>query len=171
MIDLVLGGNKSGKSDFALELLSQTPKPWTFVATGKSRDLAFREQIMMHRKSRDADIFVREIITDLTDTLNELAQNGGGILIDSVDFWLFSLCQLFPAEHERAMVIQGFLESLATWKGGPLIVVSTEMGLGPLAFDAQVRAVSRELGQLNREIARHGTRVYLVVAGLAQQLK
>jgi adenosylcobinamide kinase/adenosylcobinamide-phosphate guanylyltransferase len=60
---------------------------------------------------------------------------------------------------------------LAGWRGGRLILVSTEMGLGPLAFDGSVRAFARDLGQLNREIARVSSSVYLVVAGLAQKLK
>lgn len=42
------------------------------------------------------------------------------------------------------------------------------MGLGPLAFDGEIRAFARDLGQLNREIASISTSVYLVIAGLAQ---
>lgn len=171
MIDLVLGGNKSGKSDFALELLSRTPQPWTFVATGKSKDLTFREQIMAHRQSRNQDIAVVEITTDLISALGDLAAKGGGILVDSLDFWLFSLYQCFPNMQDRSKITTACLDNLACWSAAPLILVSTEMSLGPLAFDAEVRAFSRELGQLNREIARLGTRVYLVIAGLAQQLK
>jgi adenosylcobinamide kinase (EC 2.7.1.156) len=81
MIDLVLGGNKSGKSDYGLDLLCRGPRPWTLVATGKSRDLAFREQIRAHRQSRDAGIVVREVDTDLTGTLRALSAGGGGILV------------------------------------------------------------------------------------------
>ena len=45
MITLVLGGNKSGKSDFALDLLAKEEGPALFIATGKAKDLEFREQI------------------------------------------------------------------------------------------------------------------------------
>lgn len=171
MIDLILGGNKSGKSDFALELLSNTPQPWTFIATGKSRDLAFRKQIIAHRQSRNHKIAVLEIDIDLIGALDKLSGNGGGVLVDSLDFWLFSLHQCLTNVWERTKAVKQFLACLQAWPGSPLILVSTEMGLGPLALDPEVRAFSRELGQLNREIARLGTRVYLVVAGLAQQLK
>jgi adenosylcobinamide kinase / adenosylcobinamide-phosphate guanylyltransferase len=77
MIDLVLGGNKSGKSDFGLDLLRRGPRPWTLVATGKSRDLAFREQILAHRRSRDADIAVQETDTDLAGALRLLRPCAG----------------------------------------------------------------------------------------------
>jgi adenosylcobinamide kinase/adenosylcobinamide-phosphate guanylyltransferase len=170
MIDLVLGGNKSGKSDFGLELLGRGAKPWTLVATGKSLDLAFREQIGAHRRSRDAGIVVREVDTDLAEALGELSTRSGSVLVDSLDFWLFSL-QNRCSRGEQDGMRKAFLDVLGSWGEGRLVLVSTEMGLGPLAFDGEIRAFARDLGLLNREIARVSTSVYLVVAGLPQQLK
>lgn len=168
MIDLVLGGNKSGKSDFGLELLCAGPGPWSMVVTGKSRDLAFRKQIEAHRQSRNSGIAVTEVDTDLAGALRSLGAQGG-VLVDSLDFWMFALADLGP-ERQRRMQDE-LLAALRGWQGGRLILVSTEMGLGPLAFDGTVRAFARNLGQLNREIASASTSVYLVVAGLAQKLK
>ncbi len=169
MIELVLGGNKSGKSDFGLELLRRGPRPWTLIATGKSRDLAFREQIITHRQERDTDIAVREVNADLAGELSALAPAAGSVLVDSLDFWMFSLAN---ASREDRMRMRGeFLAGLEAWRGGNLTLVSTEMGLGPLAFDGEIRAFARDLGQLNREIASISTSVYLVIAGLAQKLK
>lgn len=169
MIDLILGGNKSGKSDFGLELLCRGPRPWTLVATGKSRDLAFRRQIITHRLSRDAEIAVQEVDTDLAGALEALAPLGGSVLVDSLDFWMFSLAGQSREDARRKR--EEFFARLRFHEGGNLILVSTEMGLGPLAFDGEIRAFARDLGQLNREIASVSTSVYLVVAGLAQKLK
>jgi adenosylcobinamide kinase/adenosylcobinamide-phosphate guanylyltransferase len=169
MIDLVLGGNKSGKSDFGLDLLRRGPRPWTLVATGKSRDLAFREQIIAHRRSRNADIAVQETETDLAGALRLLRPAQGSVLVDSLDFWMFSLAG--ASQDHRTRMRQELIAGLEGWRGGNLILVSTEMGLGPLAFDGEVRAFARDLGQLNREIASLSTSVYLVIAGLAQKLK
>ncbi len=171
MIDLVLGGNKSGKSDFALGLLASSPKPWTFVATGKARDMAFREQIRIHRQERDPEITVVEVDTELPETLASLSGRAGGILVDSLDFWLFSVNCAFTDAAARGAARSKLMAELTAWKGGRLILVSTEMGLGPLAFDGETRAFVRDLGGLNREIARVGTSVYLLVAGLPQKLK
>ena len=168
MIELILGGNKSGKSDFGLELLGRGPRPWTLVATGKSRDLAFRRQIITHRQSRDADITVREVDTDLAGALGALAPSDGSVLVDSLDFWMFSLA---GSREDGKRKREEFFACLQDWRGGNLILVSTEMGLGPLAFDGEIRAFARDLGQLNREIASVSTSVYLVIAGLAQKLK
>lgn len=171
MIDLVLGGNKSGKSDFALELLASCPKPWTFVATGKARDLDFRAQIEAHRRERDPEIVVVEVDTELPETLSFLSRQEGSVLVDSLDFWLFSVNSAFLDAASRHAARKALLAVLTAWRGGRLILVSTEMGLGPLAYDGEVRAFARDLGQLNREIARVGTSVYLLVAGLPQKLK
>lgn len=171
MIDLILGGNKSGKSDFALELLRQSPQPWSFLATGKSRDLAFRNQIQAHRQSRDMRIAVHEVDTDLTRSIGMLSLQAGSTLVDSLDFWMFSIAGRYAEQADRRRLTEELVEALAGWPGGRLILVSTEMGLGPLAFDGEVRAFARDLGALNREIARVSTSVYLVVAGLPQKLK
>lgn len=169
MIELVLGGNKSGKSDYGLELLRAAPRPWTLVATGKSRDLAFREQIRVHRLEREPDIAVREADTDLAGVLHGLSAQPGSVLVDSLDFWMFALAGLAASARQRRR--EELLAEISSWQGGKLILVSTEMGLGPLAFDGTVRAFARDLGQLNREIASISASVYLVVAGLAQKLK
>jgi len=169
LIELVLGGNKSGKSDFGLELLSRVSQPSAILVTGKSRDLSFRSQIAAHRKSRSTAIRVVEVHTDLAGPMQELAASNTPLLIDSLDFWMFSLMEL--SEREAGKCRQDFFDVLGSWKGSNVILISTEMGLGPLAFDGKVRAFARDLGQLNREIASLCTSVYLVVAGLAQKLK
>ncbi len=170
MIDLILGGNKSGKSDFGLELLAAGPRPWTMIATGKSRDVSFRDQIQEHRRTRDPAILVREVETELTQAVTDLSGQPGSVLVDSLDFWMFSVMTRGD-RLERAACCQKFLGALESWTGGRIILVSTEMGLGPLAFDGEIRAFARDLGQLNREIARVSTSVYLVLAGLAHKLK
>jgi len=171
MVELILGGNKSGKSDFGLELLSQTPRRWVMVATGRSRDQAFRAQIQDHRLNRDRKIEIVEVDTELPEVLLDLSVRAGGILVDSLDFWMFSVMHNLDLEPQRQARGADLLEVLEGWRGPRLILVSTEMGLGPLALDGPMRTFVRNLGQLNREIARVSASVYLVVAGLAKKFK
>lgn len=171
MITLVLGGNKSGKSDFGLELLGQTARPRVLLVTGRARDLAFREQIGAHRQTRDPELRVRETGTDLPGLLEECQPSGEAVLVDSLDFWVFSLLERYGRSQDSTAIQDCFFRLLSGWTGADLILVSTEMGLGPLAFDGEIRAFARDLGILNQKIARISTRVYLVLAGLAQQLK
>ena len=173
MITLVLGGDKSGKSDCALNLLLSAPGPKTMVATGEARDLSFRRQIADHRRSRPAEVRVVEARRHLAETLDEeLARlagaQGGGALVDSLDFWLFQV-----AGDEAAQA--ALLDRLARWPRGAeapaLVLVSAEVGLGPLAASAETRRFVRGLGAFNQAVARLADRVFFTVAGLPLAVK
>ncbi len=167
MITLVLGGNKSGKSDFALGLAEENGSPTLFVATGKARDLDFREQINRHRVNRGPDIEVTEISQGLPQTLQQVKLQFPSLIVDSLDYWLFS-CREAGQEADK---IQEFLDVLDGWNGPDLILVSCETGLGPLPAGSEVRAFVRSLGALNQRIAAIADRVFLVAAGLPLTLK
>ena len=167
MITLVLGGNKSGKSDFALDLVAKGSTPTLFIATGKARDLEFREQIRQHRINRAPDIEVMEISAGLPHALQKAKLNFPSVIVDSLDYWLFS-CREADCEMER---IQEFYGVLDGWNNTNLILVSSEIGLGPLPAGSEVRAFVRSLGALNRRVGTVADRVYLVAAGLPLTLK
>ncbi|HDQ39485.1 MAG TPA: cobalamin biosynthesis protein [Desulfonatronum sp.] len=167
MITLILGGEKSGKSATALEYLQQSPAPHAFVGTAVAQDMEMRRRINAHRKNRPPHIPVRESDVDLARVLRDEASQGGTILVDSLDFWLFSCIQK-KQEHARKSDLLELLDS-----GLPidLIMVSLEVGLGPLQAAAQSRAFVRSLGLLNQEVAALAQEVLLVVAGQTMRLK
>ena len=167
MITLVLGGNKSGKSDFALGLAGKEAGPPLFIATGKARDLEFREQIRRHRENRTPDIEVVEVSQGLPESLRQAKLDFPAVIVDSLDYWLFS-CREAGSEPGN---IQELLDVLDGWNGPDLILVSCETGLGPLPAGSEVRAFVRSLGALNQRIAAIADRVYLVAAGLPLTLK
>ncbi|EGB14357.1 cobalbumin biosynthesis protein [Pseudodesulfovibrio mercurii] len=167
MITLVLGGNKSGKSDFALDLLARCPGPALFVATGKARDMEFREQIRRHRVSRGPEIEVMETAEDLPQRLQKAKFSFPAILVDSLDYWLFA-CGEAGCEPDN---VAEFLGVLNDWGSTDLILVSCETGLGPLPAGSAVRAFVRSLGALNQAVAVRADQAYLVAAGLPLTLK
>lgn len=167
MITLVLGGNKSGKSAFALDLLENAAGPALFVATGKAMDLDFRRQILDHKQDRGPALPVLETGPDLPDILGTITKGYDAVLIDSLDFWLFSC---IPDESEDQPV-ERLLDVLRVWQGPDLILVSCEIGLGPLPAGREARFFVRRLGRLNQAVARLADRVFLVCAGLPLTLK
>lgn len=167
MITLVLGGNKSGKSDFALDLLAQSPSPPLFIATGKALDMEFRSQIRRHRQTRSSEIEVMEVDRDLPHTLRQVSLQFPSVLVDSLDYWLFA-CRETGREQDK---VSEFLEVLKEWKNSNLILVSCEVGLGPLPGGSGVRAFIRSLGALNQSVAKVADQVFLVAAGLPLTLK
>ena len=167
MITLVLGGNKSGKSDFALDLLAKTGGKGLFVATGKARDMEFREQIRKHRQNRTPDLEVSEVSGDLPQTLQQAKLAFPAVLVDSLDYWLFA-CRESGCESGK---INEFLAVLDNWGSTDLILVSCETGLGPLPAGSAVRAFVRSLGALNQAVAARADQAFLVAAGLPLTLK
>ncbi len=167
MITFILGGNKSGKSDYALDLFAKYSGKKCFVATGKARDMAFRRQIMTHRQERDPSIPVLEAGADLHQVLMKASKAYDHLLVDSLDFWLFSCAQHADGEQLIGEVVR----LLSEWKGPDVVLVSCEVGLGPLAMTREVREFVRKIGSLNRTMAAIADEAYLVAAGLPLTLK
>jgi len=167
MITFVLGGNKSGKSDYALNLLQQYASPAVFLATGRARDLSFRKQISDHRERRDPGLPVIEVGWDLPRALQEATTTYNSILVDSLDFWLF-LAMQEQADEDMQQALLAVLENV---RHANILLVSCEIGLTPLPSSAEARAFLKKLGRLNQAVAAVADEAYLVVAGLPLTLK
>jgi adenosylcobinamide kinase/adenosylcobinamide-phosphate guanylyltransferase len=167
VITFVIGGNKSGKSDYAMGLLEGSPGPALFLATGKARDMSFRRQIAAHRERRDPSLPVVEVGWDLPGALAEARKEHGTVLVDSLDFWLYVCTQ----ERSELDPVEGLLESLCSWDGKRLILVSCEIGFSPLPASGEARSFLKNLGRLNKAVAARADEAWLVVAGLPLALK
>jgi adenosylcobinamide kinase/adenosylcobinamide-phosphate guanylyltransferase len=168
MIRLVLGGEKSGKSDLAYGLFREAPGPGVVMAMGLARDASFRRQILEHRLRRDPSVPLVEPGLDLAAALARAHASGANVLVDSLDFWVFSLLEggLEGADE--------LLESLAAFEAAAspeCVLVSCEVGLGPIAPSSLARRFARALGALNQRLAHLASDVRLVVAGLPVRLK
>ena len=167
MITFVIGGNKSGKSDYAMKLLENSPGPALFLATGKARDLSFRKQIASHRERRDPALPVVEVGWDLPRALLEAKKEYKTVLVDSLDFWLY-VCAQEGCEKELS---EALLDVLRHSREMNVILVSCEIGFSPLPASGEARAFLKKLGRLNQAVAALSDEAYLVVAGLPLALK
>jgi adenosylcobinamide kinase/adenosylcobinamide-phosphate guanylyltransferase len=170
MIRLLLGGTKSGKSALGEALLLAGPAPHRVVATGRALDFSFRERIEAHKRGRPAQVAVIEAGAEALDLLAREADKGGTVLLDSLDFWLFRRREASSPEPAPAVLARG-LAPFAGPGAPEVIVVSTEIGLGPLPADAATRRFAGELGTLNQAAAALAHDVRLVVAGVPLPLK
>lgn len=170
MIRLLLGGTKSGKSALGERLLLAGPAPRRVLATGRAEDFAFRERIEAHKRARRPDIAVIEAGVEAMDVLAREAAAGGTILLDSLDFWLF-VCHATGSHADPAELLSRGLAPYADPTAPEAILVSAEIGLGPLPADAATRHFAGALGTLNQMAAALAHDVRLVTAGLALCLK
>jgi adenosylcobinamide kinase/adenosylcobinamide-phosphate guanylyltransferase len=74
------------------------------------------------------------------------------------------------AERDVAAEREHLLDALAA-PGGPVVVVSNEVGLGIVPDNALARAFRDEQGRLNAAVAQRADRVVLMAAGLPLTLK
>lgn len=166
-LTLVLGGARSGKSQFAEGLVTSQPAPWVYIATGEARDAEMTERIAEHMRRRGPGWITREVPFELADLIYEQAANSQPILIDCLTLWLTNLMLAGrDVEAERAR----FLDAL-THARAPIVVVSNEVGLGIVPENALARAFRDEQGRLNAAVAKHANYVVLMAAGLPLTLK
>ena len=85
---LVLGGARSGKSRYALQLAERAwPRP-VFLATAEVTDAEMAARIAAHRAARGAAWQCVEEPLDLAGALARAAGQGDGVLLDCLTVWL-----------------------------------------------------------------------------------
>ena len=178
-LSLVLGGVRSGKSEFAEKLARQEDKPVLYVATGLASDPEMERRIQRHRESRPDSWGTLEAPMELADSL-EIALSGPNspdvVLIDSLDSWIGNLLQ----EHEDKPgdVVDSLVEDsmgkmikVCSQSPASVILVSSEVGLTLVPPFPLGRRFQDMLGLVNQKVAAAADRVYLVVAGVPVAIK
>lgn len=173
MIELVLGGARSGKSRYAESLAAASGLPVTYVATAEARDSEMKARIEHHRQHRPSEWLTVEEPILLADCIRERGESESCLLIDCLTLWLSNVLfdrqgnlQLPFFQQQRAELLAALLDCRLH-----LVLVSNEVGLGVVAANPMTRRFVDEAGFLHQELARLADRVTLVTAGLPQRLK
>lgn len=181
MIELILGGARSGKSALAEKKALESGLKVTYIATAQAGDAEMTQRIAHHQARRPAAWGLVETTVTLADTLRQHAARDRCLLVDCLTLWLSNLifqgqawqqieaglpvsCPLFQQQMED-------LISTLPALPGHIILVSNEVGLGIVPLGAINRFYADENGRLNQSIARVSDEVSLVAAGLPLVLK
>jgi len=168
---LILGGCRSGKSRFALELAARLGKRKLFVATAEPFDDEMRERIAKHRADRGPDWQTVEAPVALAEALQDHAAEADVVVVDCLTVWLGNLlCPEHQPPRWQADAISSLLAGLAK-RPAHIIVVSNEVGLGIVPDNALARRFRDEQGRLNQQVAAIADTVVFVAAGLPVMLK
>ena len=191
-IVLVTGGARSGKSAFAEEQLADRERV-CYIATGLPRgeDPEWQERIRLHQERRPASWTTQEQYAGLADWLRE--QSHPVYLLDCATLLtsnrLFDLiAQHYPdkleltEEYFLSRQEQSFLLQLLEEEWQELLsaihqtdaecwIVTDEVGLGIVPETRLGRFFRDVQGKINQLIAKEASEAYLVICGLAQQLK
>jgi adenosylcobinamide kinase / adenosylcobinamide-phosphate guanylyltransferase len=188
---LILGGARSGKSTFAERLAASNGKSVAFIATATASDDEMRERIARHRASRPGKWHTLEEPLDLAGAVQQAYKLADVLLLDCVTLWLGNVLsqelgqqesddggkedlhisnKLFDERCLKQMeALLAVVQSAESHK--TLIVVSNEVGLGIVPAYALGRVYRDTLGYVNQRLAKAADRVYLMVAGMAVDIK
>lgn len=169
MIELVLGGARSGKSHYAQQLANDSELKVIYVATAEAGDEEMRDRIKRHQAERPSHWLLVEEPLSLAGALKEHAAATQCVLVDCLTLWLSNLLGL-QDEDEFHYQRDTFIRLLPALPGR-IILVSNETGLGIVPMGALTRRYTDESGLLHQELARLCDRVTFMVAGLPQQIK
>ena len=169
MIELILGGARSGKSRLAEQRASDSGLEVVYVATSQALDEEMAARIAHHRQQRPAHWRLREEPLALAAVLREEAAAQRCLLVDCLTLWLTNL---LLAEDSQALARErlALLDCLEQLPGR-LILVSNETGLGVVPLGELTRRYVDEAGWLHQALAARCQRVTLTVAGLPMILK
>ncbi|MGQ9558212.1 MAG: bifunctional adenosylcobinamide kinase/adenosylcobinamide-phosphate guanylyltransferase [Desulfurispora sp.] len=175
-IVLVLGGTRSGKSAFAEQLAARTGDTVTYIATARVTDEEMARRVAGHRSRRPEYWRTVEETRELAAAVRRWGYDSQVVLIDCLSVWLGNILWDSagqPPEQVQDFVEQQVAELAAACREVPaaVIMVASEVGLGVVPAYPLGRLFRDLAGLVNQRLAAVADRVYLVVAGLAVDLR
>lgn len=173
MIELVLGGARSGKSRYAEQRAIDSGMQVVYIATAEAGDAEMKIRIKRHRQDRPQHWKTVEEPIKLAETIEKNSGDNICLLVDCLTLWLNNI--LFDKQGEIQLDLleketNALFNALCAFTG-QVILVTNEVGLGIVAIDKMTRRFVDEAGFLHQKIASLSDRVVLVTAGLPQVLK
>ena len=169
MLQLILGGARSGKSRLAEKLAAESGCTVIYVATSQPLDGEMSERVRHHRERRPVHWALIEEPIELARVLRENARTDTCLLVDCLTLWLTNLLMLEDPQRLNAER-DALLQCLADLPG-EIVFVSNETGMGVVPLGELTRRYVDEAGWLHQALAERCQRVVLTVAGLPLTLK
>jgi len=168
---LVLGGAKSGKSSFALNVCNSLNKKRIFLATAQALDKEMEERIRRHKVERGSGWRTIEEPLKVAETIGSLDNKDTVIALDCLTLWLNNLYMEYGDDQETIdEAIDNLARQLADIRGA-VVVVSNEVGMGIVPDNQFSRTYRDTAGYMNQRIARLAGKVVAVLAGIPLVLK
>ena len=176
-IVLVSGGARSGKSRFAEQYAARYGKKVAYIATAEIYDEEMAFRVQLHQKRRPENWQTYEAPFDAHIVLKEAEKDHDMILFDCLTLYVSNLlCSLDSIEdsHQNYRLAHekiALLIKQAQQNNGTTIFVTNEVGSGIVPENHLSREYRDIAGIVNQWMGRAADEVYLVVCGLAVNMK
>lgn len=176
-IILVTGGARSGKSLFAEQYAIAQGGSMAYIATAQVYDQEMESRVAHHR-ARRADLWQTfEAPYDAHQTIELAAKEAKIILFDCLTLYTSNLLlapNTVDQPAEKFQYILGEVDKLlhsARTSQVTVLFVTNEVGMGIVPDNALARQYRDIAGLVNQKVAAFADEVYLVVSGLAVEIK
>lgn len=186
-IFLVLGGARSGKSEFAEKLMYHSiGKRKGYIATSQILDDEMRYRVILHRQRRPADWKTFEVMHEAGKSMETILSEADSILFDCITMYVNNILM----DHMKGITVETLgvsdlttlqtslekdldlmFDNIAKASGKEIIFVSDELGMGIVPANAMSRAYRDLVGLANQYVAKRADKVYLSIAGITMELK
>ncbi|MFA5275488.1 MAG: bifunctional adenosylcobinamide kinase/adenosylcobinamide-phosphate guanylyltransferase [Candidatus Omnitrophota bacterium] len=168
-ITFILGGARSGKSRYALNLAKKY-KQVVFIATCQGLDKEMGERILRHKDSRPKHWKTFEEPRKLAGLLTKIGNSFDCVIIDCLTLLVSNLVLRGEKEKKILNDFEGILRQLKKIKS-KVIIVSNEVGLGLVPVNKLGRDFRDIAGKVNQAAAKSSDKVIFMVAGLPMEVK
>ena len=176
-LTFILGGARSGKSNYAEQIGRESGKPVLFIATATAFDDEMRERIQHHRATRPLEWQTLEAPMNVGAVLLTEKFKADVVIVDCITLLVSNILLALPEDSPFEMVMQKVkdeIDSLLAARekiGGEWLIVSNEVGLGLVPPYPLGRMYRDALGRANQMLARAAQCVIFMVAGIPTTIK
>src|SRR6185503_1171956 len=155
MFTFVTGGLRSGKSEYGLRRASELgPPPWLYVAPHIEGDDELKARLARHRRDQEAAWHLHEAPAKLAETVKAETLAGHGA----------------AADYDLVAEVEAFADRLYR-STTPIVLVTTEIGLGFLPASVPDRRLINIAGLANQILAERAQTVVMMVSGVPLRLR
>lgn len=163
----ITGGQRSGKSSYAMQLAQELSENPIYLATARIWDNDFKNRIERHKSDRSDNWINIEEEKEISkhDLTNKV------IVLDCITLWLTNFFSDTKYDIDLSLA-----QTKKEWdkfvnQNATIIVISNEIGMGIHAETAAARKFTDLQGCMNQYIAKKANEVILMVSGIPLQIK
>lgn len=166
----IVGGARSGKSTFAVELAKKKGKKNLFIATCIPQDNEMKKRVRLHKKSRPHTWKTIEEAISIESCLTKQKNKFNTIIIDCLGLYISNLLSSGFKDKDIIKKIESLAREISKAKS-TVIIVSNEVGGGIVPDNPLARQFRDIIGLSNQIISKYANTVYTMQVGIPIKIK